>query len=623
MLLCALTFGNNVFSFYRYYGLSSSIFSQICAVALVRIALEVAKRGQLSIRTVLGQSSAIYLLPLACLLLLALIAFQHMQGMGIIGFSVGSIALWRLLAWKRSAGWWIAGLAIALSIAAIQWWPRHPAVDKIYHDQGWLTSWYGYNFTWPSPTFGHALGILGVFGIVNFLAGVILVLRNHVAGWLTVGPVIALVFPFIALPLASRIAAEGAEFLTFQRMLFAIPSGLALICCSSLLASHLATRRGIAVTRSCGVPAVILITAGLMLVSPGIPYGNRSWHFLSMTAQDLKLGPLLARVESTEISVHGAKHSLEVSTNAVAFSLNAISQKSFFYRERPIYQSVTESLNWTLALLASSRPTNSAEHPTLTRDPSAAIPSEWISVDGSPPDFINGIEHFPAGSTALQNPTGRMSAIFTHESIPLNHKKAYRLELSLRQSSGTQSTAYLAVAWYNDEDRLLVSNDLYPNGADLPIGWINGTYSYFGLAGTAAPTTWTTYRISFGAGEAARIPSNAKKMRIGALLNYNLAPNSVIQLTNVRAWPKSNHELIADGTFSSSTQYHIIVPFAQMVYSHSSQAAQLSRHWPAQRLALDLAGDKELKAAAHSLGAIPADSHDAYYKFLVTPFDRR
>ena len=42
VVLQTVLFGNNIFGFYRYYGISSSIFAQIGAVALVRVAIELA-----------------------------------------------------------------------------------------------------------------------------------------------------------------------------------------------------------------------------------------------------------------------------------------------------------------------------------------------------------------------------------------------------------------------------------------------------------------------------------------------------------------------------------------------------------------------------------------------------
>ncbi|MBK9989891.1 MAG: hypothetical protein IPP19_03895 [Verrucomicrobia bacterium] len=49
VIIQALLFGNNIFSFYRYYGISSSIYAQLGAVALTRIVLQFAARG-----TILG-----------------------------------------------------------------------------------------------------------------------------------------------------------------------------------------------------------------------------------------------------------------------------------------------------------------------------------------------------------------------------------------------------------------------------------------------------------------------------------------------------------------------------------------------------------------------------------------
>jgi len=44
VILQAIMFGNNIFSFYRYYGISSSIYAQLGAVALTRLGIEVMSR---------------------------------------------------------------------------------------------------------------------------------------------------------------------------------------------------------------------------------------------------------------------------------------------------------------------------------------------------------------------------------------------------------------------------------------------------------------------------------------------------------------------------------------------------------------------------------------------------
>ena len=60
VLLQALLFGNNIFSFYRYYGISSSIYAQLGAVALTRIILEAAKHPQLSLRSFFSVPSIVH-----------------------------------------------------------------------------------------------------------------------------------------------------------------------------------------------------------------------------------------------------------------------------------------------------------------------------------------------------------------------------------------------------------------------------------------------------------------------------------------------------------------------------------------------------------------------------------
>jgi hypothetical protein len=139
------------------------------------------------------------------------------------------------------------------------------------------------------------------------------------------------------------------------------------------------------------------------------------------------------------------------------------------------------------------------------------------------------------------------------------------------------------------------------------------------LAGDTAPTTWTTYRKSFGFSEATAIPSNAKFVRVGALLNYNTTPAATVQLTNVRLWQKTETEMVVDGVFSNDEHLFIIAPPCQMLWTYASQAAQASRHWPAQEVAADLSGGAELAAAARAAGAKPVDRDTTTFELIEIP----
>lgn len=247
VLLNALTFGNNIFGFYRYYGMSSSLFAQLGAVALTRLAFEAAhgraadrgrKPDRQSFASLLPPLRALLPAALGALVLLALIAFNHVQGLGIAGFGLAAVVIWRLVEWRRSMSGWLALAAILLSIATIWWWPRHRFLDELYRPGGWLTSWYGFNFfDFASPTSIRSLQILGILGIGNLLAGLwLLVRRNEFVGWLTLVPLLLLSLPMVAIPFANSLAtstpATGYYIIEFHRMLLAIPAGLAVVAIS-------------------------------------------------------------------------------------------------------------------------------------------------------------------------------------------------------------------------------------------------------------------------------------------------------------------------------------------------------------------------------------------------------
>lgn len=299
------TFGNVCFSFYKYYGLSSTMYSQLGAVALTRIALKIAKAPQFSLHSFFRRSQlstlSTQLVTAACLL--TLIAFNHVQGLGIVGLSVGSIIIWRLLKWNRSAGWWLFCAATILSVATILWWPRSPAVDAVYRPGGWLNAWYGFNFfAWPSPAADRTLQILGLFGTINFIAGAILIKKNQVVGWLTAGPLIILCFPGVGILFANSVAADHpGEIITFPRLLLSIPFGLAITSltqqisrAATVLIEHpiklLRARVLIFGTRPrLGFSALVLCLGAAMLIPPNALFSNRFWNFLARTPDDLAL----------------------------------------------------------------------------------------------------------------------------------------------------------------------------------------------------------------------------------------------------------------------------------------------------------------------------------------------
>jgi hypothetical protein len=324
VLLQALLSGNFLFGFYRYYGISSSLFAQLGAVALVRVALEVfdqnpAIDGDGPRRKSILAWGRDFLVP--GMLLVVLIALNHIQGLGIAGLGVAAIAVWRLVRWRRQAAWWLAGAVVFLSVTVIFWWPRHPALDASYRPDGWLNAWYGFNFlSLSSPAYERVAAILGLFGLLNLFAGLVLLRRNEVVGWLTVLPVVALCLPCVAIPFANSLAARpvssGEDIIVFSRMLFAIPCGLAVVALLAgwqerfskwgewfmLTGRESAGRERLPRARphSSGVRARTVATAALPLgllaltvIPPGGPSFNRLFNALMVPPDDLAMRHVL------------------------------------------------------------------------------------------------------------------------------------------------------------------------------------------------------------------------------------------------------------------------------------------------------------------------------------------
>jgi len=312
-----LTFGDVCFSFYRYYGLASTILAQIAAVALTRIAIlptqstkangssilisQAARSADFRERS-LGKMRFALLLVARCTALLALIAYNHVEGFGIAGLCIASIAVWRLIEWRRSMMLFLTAGVFALSAAAILWWPRNPLISTQYRPNGWLNVCYGFNlFAWPSPAADRAMQILGLFGIINILAALALLRKNHVIGWLTVGPLIGLSLPFVAIPFCGALARNGEPIFVFHRLLFAIPSGLALTYLTATAANAWKLRINIFADsgqsstngQSLRFGAGLLAVAALVLVPSNRLCFNRLWNTLAIQAHDLDMASMV------------------------------------------------------------------------------------------------------------------------------------------------------------------------------------------------------------------------------------------------------------------------------------------------------------------------------------------
>lgn len=647
VLLSALTFGNNIFSFYRYYGLSSSIFAQLGAVALTRLALEAVRPQVGKARVFWPEHSGRWLAnsglckswSMVCglvvcgpavIALAALTAFNHIQGIGIAGLGILAVIVWRLIEWKRVMIGWLVLAAVLASVATVLWFPRHPAFDEVYRQQGWLTTWYGFNFfSSASPAFERSLHILGVFGVLNLALGLWLIMRrNHVAGWLTLMPIIALVLPCFALPFAHALAtlSRPESIVTFHRFLFAVPMGLALMATASR-----ETRSGArCVARETGnqdlamgtdptptayflpffktlsrpngfLPLGVAGLASAVLLSPSAWPFNRLWHSLQITPDDLNLRHYI--IAWTPENLAGA---VDDSTLTIAHPLTLKVREAFLPgqargRLRTLHtalatRDVELQLNWLGSITPAdwlitrtdcnetwrifSRICSPKEPPPLHVNITASD-SPWLRLGGRDPELEYVDERL-----MIRNPPGASTQAFSSLLFPVDRGKRYRLTSSVRQTGNPSAVNYLAVAWYGKDGRLLRSTLNPPEGAGAPPGWSNGTYSYYGLSGRPAPEKWTSYSITFGLGQAAAIPANAAFLRTGGLLNFRSVRDSVVSLSDIILNEESPYDTLL-----------LIDPAPRQMHSPFSSAARHSRHWLPQSANIDQGGSENLRSA--------------------------
>ena len=182
VLLQTLLLGNSAFNFYRYYGLSSALFAQLGALALIRVALETS-------RCPLTASKVRNALLTGGLLTL-LIVFNHVQGVAIAGIGLLGVFLRYLILEKRTRLLVATILGLATANLVAYSWIAHSGDSAL---SGWLTPWRGFDFFSPaSAAHVRAMAVLGWLGTLNLVAGLILLRRNRLEGWLTVTPLLIL-----------------------------------------------------------------------------------------------------------------------------------------------------------------------------------------------------------------------------------------------------------------------------------------------------------------------------------------------------------------------------------------------------------------------------------------------
>lgn len=383
----ALLLGNNIFGFYRYYGLSSTIPAMIGAFAAIRCFLTFIIAMRLGIRRHLLLKSTL----LGSLILAVIFgAHQHVQSLGIAGIGMAAVLGWTIWRrWNRLAQIAAALVFLMANLAAVVLWPRHPYLDTVFRHGGWLNSWYGFQlFTMDAGATRKALEILGIGGLINLAAGMILLRRNHVVGWLTLCPLFVLEMPILTIPLSNALAAVSpSSIAVFHRAFLAIPAGLALAVVGSQI-FRLSSAKSPSSTRLLWTLPTAAILA-LCVITSGFPSFNRMWHAVMIPCRDLTMREVLDEYYGNETVPPSSTLILANAGVSIALQSYAPASILFSTMERVIHPAPnhspaadTERVARTLAGLSPTAPHRcvipSPKQLITVRSQAASLSGHWL-----------------------------------------------------------------------------------------------------------------------------------------------------------------------------------------------------------------------------------------------------
>lgn len=322
----AFLLGNNAFTFVRYYGLSTTIVSQIGAIAILRVLTQFLRIAATRSRPRLTHHVS-FATSLTALLLVT--TFNHLQGFGIAAIGAFGLVMWRvsMKGWGAALGFMLL-LTIA-SIGTITWFPKSTILTDIYREQGWLNSAYGFDILNPaSRAFQRAVEVLALPGIGSVAAAILLIRLRHPAAWLTLAPIVVLVLPCFSIPLAHVIATRSVDpsnIVTFHRFLLGAPIMLAPI---ALFYHWLRTpnpqRQPVLLTAS-------VATLGILVTLPNAkPFYGRFFHALVRPPHDLSM----RHIQQVEPRKQTINQSPIISSSGVSFIIAATTGSDVAYGKR-------------------------------------------------------------------------------------------------------------------------------------------------------------------------------------------------------------------------------------------------------------------------------------------------
>ena len=171
---------------------------------------------------------------------------------------------------------------------------------------------------------------------------------------------------------------------------------------------------------------------------------------------------------------------------------------------------------------------------SITPDPGCENWDAWVLYSGTKP-----VQSVPSnfgphmwGST--------VSSWFWTDPVPIDGTRAYRAIANAFGESGNTGTMTLLVAFFDSTGALIT-------GTADPAGWSSyGTNHYYGLLAAVPPNALTEYSVTFGAGQTFGIPTNARFVSVGAVLNVSGANGKYCEFAG-RIQQLQETDLIAAG----------------------------------------------------------------------------
>jgi hypothetical protein len=225
--------GNSSFSFYRYYGISSTMLSTITYLGATNAFIDYLKSKK---------TSKIF----SILFCLFLSFWNHQQGLLLFFASFIGILLysWHARIGNKKFIPWIAFLflfttAIFYLFLHLPIFPEfRDTINPIWDSKEWLFGYGGFKLFSMDPQINNASGrmlqILGAVGSLNLLIGIYFIKHKKLVGWITFSPVLLLLYPPFAVCL-TYLLSKYNQIVVFHRLLFAIPMGFCLVFSLQLL----------------------------------------------------------------------------------------------------------------------------------------------------------------------------------------------------------------------------------------------------------------------------------------------------------------------------------------------------------------------------------------------------